>query len=87
MSLDEIRERYDRLSQAFAAKIDAVPADKWDAPSPCEGWTARDVVKHVAETPSMIFQMAEPVGRLEGFTKTLTVKAARSCAVEVGPST
>jgi uncharacterized protein (TIGR03086 family) len=58
MSLDEIRERYERLSRAFAAKIDAVPADKWDAPSPCEGWTARDVVKHVAETPSMIFQMA-----------------------------
>jgi uncharacterized protein (TIGR03086 family) len=58
MSLDEIRERYDRLSQAFAAKIDQVPADKWESPSPCEGWTARDVVKHVAETPSMIFQMA-----------------------------
>ena len=58
MSLDEIRDRYDRVSQAFAAKIEAVPADKWDAPSPCEGWTARDVVKHVVEAPSMIFKMA-----------------------------
>src|SRR5688500_1223576 len=58
MTLDEIRDRYEQLSGAFAAKVDAVPADKWDAPSPCEGWTARDVVKHVSEAPGMIFKMA-----------------------------
>jgi uncharacterized protein (TIGR03086 family) len=58
MALDEIRDRHDRLSKAFAAKIDAVPADKWDAPSPCDGWTARDLVKHVSESPRMIFKMA-----------------------------
>lgn len=58
MTLDEIRDRYDRLSGALAAKIDAVPPDKWDAPSPCEGWTARDVVKHVSEAPAMVFKMA-----------------------------
>jgi uncharacterized protein (TIGR03086 family) len=26
-----------------------VPEDRWDDPSPCEGWTARDVVGHLAE--------------------------------------
>jgi uncharacterized protein (TIGR03086 family) len=58
MSLDEIRDRHDRLSKAFAAKIDQIPSDKWESPSPCEGWSARDVVKHVSETPAMIFKMA-----------------------------
>src|SRR3954468_10900520 len=55
MSLDEIRSRYQRLADACAAPVAAVPADKWDAQSPCEVWTARDVVKHVAEAPAMIF--------------------------------
>src|SRR3954469_8262163 len=55
MNLDEIRARYERLADAFAATVASVPAGGWDAPSPCEGWTARDVVKHVAEAPAMIF--------------------------------
>lgn len=28
------------------AVVNRVPADAWDNPSPCEGWTARDVVAH-----------------------------------------
>src|SRR3954453_11534908 len=51
--METIVERYDRLASAFAAKIEAVPSDRWDAPSPCEGWTARDVVRHVSETPGL----------------------------------
>ncbi|MBV8980059.1 MAG: TIGR03086 family protein [Acidimicrobiia bacterium] len=51
--METIADRYDRLAGAFAAKIDAVPADRWDEPSPCEGWTARDIVRHVSETPGM----------------------------------
>src|SRR4051794_37983418 len=51
--METIVERYDRLASAFAAKIEAVPPDRWDAPSPCEGWTARDVVRHVSETPGL----------------------------------
>jgi uncharacterized protein (TIGR03086 family) len=35
---------------ALTAVLDAVPADRWDRPSPCEGWTARDVVAHVVDT-------------------------------------
>lgn len=30
--------------------IDAVPDTAWDNPSPCEGWTARDVVGHLIDT-------------------------------------
>jgi uncharacterized protein (TIGR03083 family) len=44
-----IADRYDRLAADFAATIDAVPADRWASPSPCEDWTARDVVAHVVD--------------------------------------
>jgi uncharacterized protein (TIGR03086 family) len=39
--------KYRRAIDGFSAVVDAVPADKWSAPSPCDGWTARDVVGHV----------------------------------------
>ncbi|SDI95968.1 TIGR03086 family metal-binding protein [Nonomuraea jiangxiensis] len=45
--MSEIAERFDRLAGAFQARIEATPADRWDRVSPCEGWTARDVVAHV----------------------------------------
>ena len=51
--MSEISDRYARLASAFAEKIAAVPDDSWDNPSPCEGWTARDVVGHVISTQGM----------------------------------
>ena len=35
-----------------------MPDDRWDAPSPCEGWCARDVVAHAAGVIDAIAQMA-----------------------------
>ena len=51
--MSEISDRYRRLSDAFVATVAAVPADRWASPSPCEGWTARDVVEHVATVQGM----------------------------------
>jgi uncharacterized protein (TIGR03086 family) len=51
--MSEISERYRRLADEFANKIAKVPGDKWDAPSPCPDWTARDVVQHVVDTQGM----------------------------------
>jgi uncharacterized protein (TIGR03086 family) len=51
--MSEISERYDRLSAAFADTAAQVPGDRWDAQSPCEGWTARDVVRHVVDAQGM----------------------------------
>jgi uncharacterized protein (TIGR03086 family) len=31
----------------FGALIDAVPRDRWDAPTPCTDWSVRDLVNHV----------------------------------------
>jgi uncharacterized protein (TIGR03086 family) len=51
--MSEVSERYGRLAEAFKSTIAAVPADTWESPSPCAGWTARDVVRHVVDTQGM----------------------------------
>ena len=51
--MSETSDRYARLADAFADKVAAVPEDRWSSPSPCEGWTARDVVRHVVDTQGM----------------------------------
>src|SRR3954470_5525887 len=42
--MSDISERYERVTGQFTERVRAVPADAWDNPSPCEGWSARDVV-------------------------------------------
>lgn len=32
---------------AFGSRVRAVPADRWDAPTPCADWTVRDLVNHL----------------------------------------
>jgi uncharacterized protein (TIGR03086 family) len=43
-----IPEQFVRALDDFEAVVASVRADRWDAPSPCDGWSAADVVKHVA---------------------------------------
>ena len=51
--MSEIAERFRRLSDDLLARIEAVPPDRWDNRSPCEDWTARDVVGHLVNTYAM----------------------------------
>ncbi|MEA3077561.1 MAG: hypothetical protein QOF60_2469, partial [Actinomycetota bacterium] len=53
MAMTEVSERYRRLSDAFAAKIAGVPEAAWSNETPCEEWTARDLVAHVVATQGM----------------------------------
>jgi uncharacterized protein (TIGR03086 family) len=48
--MSEIAERYRRIADGFQARVDGVPEGGWDAPAPCEGWVARDVIDHVGQT-------------------------------------
>jgi uncharacterized protein (TIGR03086 family) len=41
------------LAGAITDKITQVPDACWSNPSPCPGWTARDVVRHLVETHAM----------------------------------
>jgi uncharacterized protein (TIGR03086 family) len=45
--MNQNAERYRRAVDGFSAVVDVVPAERWAAASPCEGWAARDVVGHV----------------------------------------
>jgi uncharacterized protein (TIGR03086 family) len=47
--VSDIIERFERVTGRFTDCVRAVPADAWDNPSPCEGWTARDVVGHLTQ--------------------------------------
>src|SRR5262249_28993895 len=47
--MTEIATRFETVSAAFTARVAAVPDDAWERPAPCEGWVARDVVRHLVE--------------------------------------
>src|SRR5215203_4145779 len=42
-------QRYRRIAGQFTQRAEQVPAGAWDNPAPCEGWVARDVVRHMVE--------------------------------------
>lgn len=51
--------RYRNVAGRFTATARAVPPEKWDALAPCEGWVARDVVRHMVEW--MPYVLGEPL--------------------------
>ena len=46
-------DRYRKLAASMTETIAGVDEERWSAPSPCEGWTARDVVSHLVDTSAM----------------------------------
>ncbi len=44
----EVIQRFTALVNDFDARVQAAPADSWGNAAPCEGWTAADVVCHIA---------------------------------------
>jgi uncharacterized protein (TIGR03086 family) len=58
--MSDYASRYERLADDFAAMVAAVPPDRWASPSPCEDWTATDVVRHVVDSHGMFLGL---VGR------------------------
>jgi uncharacterized protein (TIGR03086 family) len=48
--MSEIANRYERIADAFSARLEAVPPGAWSKQSPCEDWTAHDVARHVVDT-------------------------------------
>lgn len=59
---DSPAEQFRRAAATFSAVAHAVPPDRWDDPSPCEGWSARDVVTHMVEwMPGLLASIGAPV--------------------------
>ena len=46
-------DAFDRGLDAFGAVADQLTSEDWDAPSPCEGWTALDVLGHLTTAIGM----------------------------------
>ena len=47
--MTETAQNFTERADAFAAILDATD-QQWDAPTPCDGWTVRDVVEHAIDT-------------------------------------
>lgn len=54
--MTEISDRYRRLAVGFTERVVAVPQDRWSSPSPCPGWSARDVVAHMVDSAGWFFR-------------------------------
>ena len=54
--MSEIADHFAHVAGQFTQRARAVPEGAWDNPAPCEGWLARDVVRHMVEwMPALFF--------------------------------
>jgi uncharacterized protein (TIGR03086 family) len=44
----EAIELYNRSADGWRDRLEAIPASMWNAPTPCDDWTVRDLVNHVS---------------------------------------
>ena len=47
--MSDVRATWGRVAATFTDRVDAVAPEAWSNPSPCEGWVARDIVRHLTE--------------------------------------
>lgn len=57
--MSDTAKRWRRLSAEFTRRAEAVQDGAWNRPAPCEGWVARDVVRHLVEwMPNLFLESA-----------------------------
>ncbi len=54
-------DRYCRAQDGFDAVAAAVPAEQWDTPSACAGWSNRDVLGHIVWGQELVRHLATGV--------------------------
>jgi len=75
--MTEVSDRYRTLAAQFTLRATSVPDGAWDNPAPCDGWVARDIIRHMVETAGFFLGRAgieidgpsaddDPVGAWEG---------------------
>ena len=52
---------YTKALYGFDHVVRSMPGDAWSSPSPCEGWTAQDVLGHVIAVQSAIESLARGI--------------------------
>jgi len=53
--MNNTASQYEAAQRPLTDVIEAVPTSAWTSPSPCEGWTTRDVVRHLIGTQRELF--------------------------------
>ncbi|TFV50283.1 TIGR03086 family metal-binding protein [Blastococcus sp. TF02A-35] len=48
--MNHTASQFETSDRALTGILDALPADAWSTPSPCEGWSVADVVGHLVST-------------------------------------
>ena len=61
-----ISERYGRVADTFNDRVREVPEGAWERPTPCDGWVARDVVRHLADWVPAFFEAGGAGGLATG---------------------
>ncbi len=56
-------ESWQAVTRAFDQRYDAIEDDQWDGPTPCDQWSVRDLVDHVA---TVQLTMSQLVGATTG---------------------
>jgi uncharacterized protein (TIGR03086 family) len=52
-AMSDIADRYRTAAAQFTQKVETVPDDRWESPTPCEDWDVRDVVSHVVDSSGL----------------------------------
>lgn len=47
--MSEVEHNYRVVSEGFDSAVEQVGSANWECQSPCEGWSARDVVAHIVQ--------------------------------------
>jgi uncharacterized protein (TIGR03086 family) len=91
----DIMQQYDRAQDLFDTTLAALPAQRWDQPTTCPGWTVRDVAGHVVWGQHLVRHWAEgseygsavgspgavhPADELDGDDPVAVWRSARSAA-------
>lgn len=59
--MSDAAERYRRAAARFTQRAAEVTTEAWEAPAPCEGWVARDIVGHMVEwMPAFLLDAGGP---------------------------
>jgi hypothetical protein len=52
------------VARVFTDRVRGTDPEAWDNPAPCEGWAARDVVRHLVEWfPAFLKRHVQPSAR------------------------
>ncbi len=81
--MSEIADRYRRRADDFERTVTAVRSDQWDNASPCEKWTARDVVEHILDMHGVILRPLDRALSAAPSVATDPLAAFRSARADV----